>query len=202
MRSIQKHKTPTPEAFEACFDDGAVIFSGVIDRSVALTFTKTNYRSPFLDQIELILGDLSGRIVDEYSPTNGIDHSVVSAHTDLISPTGLSVLMPITDNRALFLVADDFFTATREEVLLGDNHVQAGYYGLGDAILLRQDIRKLNGSNVGMRQAFHGAFRNRGSIVGVDYLSPIVNLDFSNLDSGSECDLAESQSPHTQRLSS
>ena len=100
-------------------------------------------------------------VIDPY-PNDGV---INEAHIDSIASKGLSLLIPYTGSTA-------FFTCDNKPYMSTESSTIQTSYGPGDAILLRQTVRSVNGQPCTRLQAWHmGIASTERSIITIDYLN-------------------------------
>ncbi len=101
------------------------------------------------------------------------------SHVDTNSRYGLSVLIPLTGAVAVFAAADKKFLLYKDTFTnqAGRLPQYAGTYGVGDAMMIRQEIKMLDGTSVKLPQMQHaGAGSTRRDMVAMDIRTPHIWL--------------------------
>lgn len=91
------------------------------------------------------------------------------AHQDS-RPAGLAFLIPRFGPRALFAASNNAFNGLRLPVMTTE-------YGVGDLMVVRQKLEKLDGQEVNLEGAWHlGSATEDRHVVTVDWVAPVLQL--------------------------
>ena len=165
-------------SLDCCLEYGAAKLSGIVSQEslsrlwnegVPQAVTLLESRIPEVMGFFALLGVsdvddtklINVDVIDPY-PNDG---TVNEAHIDSIANKGLSLLIPYTGSPAYFTCDNKPFMSTERSTIQTS-------YGPGDAILLRQTIRSVNGDPCTRLQAWHmGIASTERSIITIDYLN-------------------------------
>jgi hypothetical protein len=93
---------------------------------------------------------------------------------DKSSDEGLSLLIPVEGDEALFAASRDLFEMNSDmfdEDWFMDLPEMIGVYGVGDLLIMRQKIARINGQEVNLNQLYHaGASNSARKIVSLDFV--------------------------------
>ncbi|MDQ3159236.1 MAG: hypothetical protein M3P98_03840 [bacterium] len=181
MNQIPEFREPTLEAFEACIEIGAVKFPQVLPAHSEVLLRELKFSTcvetvnrlyPFFAQVAEMLKDSEMIANVDFYETYGPEYA--SAHQDSVTRMGLTILAPFEAKPITFVVGDESFEVSEEEAK-ADPTLHTTSYGVGDVIMLRQEVIYLNLQRVKKQQAFHAAYSYIGrKFFAVDYVSPFV----------------------------
>lgn len=171
----------SPEAVYACLGHGAAKLTGTFtEESISnlqagipfhpeLLRVKSPEVSKFLSLFDLSAGGFINIVDVPLSRNSDTTSGSLMSHTDADAPTGMSLLVPINGEDALFGVSNKRFDEKTPP-----NYITS--YGVGDGILIRQNVVDQL-TDMKYFQAHHlGVANGERLLLAVDVRQPILKL--------------------------
>lgn len=182
-----------PEAIDCCIENGAAKIAGAVSYDSLSGFLDSQTLDPDgirqeIPELDAVWGFLWQRDHGGYFGTQtmridikGCDEvDAVDVHADKSASTGITAIVPYVGDRALFAANNKPFLFRPDLDNPFDDADMPAYiaeYGIGDIMLVRQPLRRVNGQPVSLYHAWHaGLSRKRRDILCIDFLND--SLDY------------------------